>query len=209
MNNDWAVVNRLWLLRGFAAHKEGFLVEYPDLKRLHILRYPDVRLRDHAARLKEINTFLQEMSERMAELMREAKGVGLAATQVGWPFRFVVMNPDPEAGKPQTFINPVIVSKRGKLFEEEGCLSVPGLFARVRRAEIVVVRATLPNGEPFEMEAAGLLARAWQHEIDHLEGTLFVDRINPAAKIVLEPKLQEMEKEFQAEQPASPERKKP
>jgi len=174
-------------------------VQYPDLKKLRILRYPDVHLREHAARLKEINTFLQEMTERMAELVREAKGVGLAATQVGWPFRFVVMNPAPDAQKVETFINPVIVSKRGKLFEEEGCLSVPGVFARVRRAEVVVVRATLPNGEPFETEATGLLARAWQHEMDHLEGTLFVDRLNPAAKIVIEPKLEEMEQEYRAE----------
>ena len=175
-------------------------MQYPDLKKLRVLRYPDAHLREHAARLKEINTFLQEISERMAELMREAKGVGLAATQVGWPVRFVVINPDPERGKPQGFVNPMIVSKRGKMFEEEGCLSVPGVFARVRRAEIVVVRATLPNGEPFEMEACGLVARAWQHEIDHLEGTLFVDRVNPAARIVIQPKLEEMEKEFQAAQ---------
>jgi peptide deformylase len=202
-------------------------VEYPDLKKLRILHYPDGHLRDHAAQLKEINTFLQEMTERMAELMRESKGVGLAATQVGWPFRFVIMSPTPDdvvsdqaqgstqrpatrggpewpqtSGKVRTFINPVIVSKRGKLFEEEGCLSVPGVFARIRRAEIVVVRATLPNGEPFETEATGLLARAWQHEIDHLEGTLFVDRINPAARIVVQPKLQEMEKEYEAERSA-------
>jgi len=179
-------------------------VQYPDLKKLRVLRYPDAHLREHAARLKEINTFLQEMSERMAELMREHKGVALAATQVGWPFRFVVMNLDPESGKAQGFLNPVIVSKRGKLFEEEGCLSVPGLFARVRRAEIVTVHATLRNGEPFEMEATGLLARAWQHEIDHLEGTLFVDRITPAAKIVLEPKLEEMEKEYREGRASAP-----
>ena len=86
----------------------------------------------------------------------------------------------------------MILSKRGKLFEEEGCLSVPGVFAKVRRAEIVTVRATLPSGETVEMEAQGLVARAWQHELDHLDGTLFVDRLSPTAKLIIEPKLQEM-----------------
>ena len=190
---------------------DGFPVQYPDLKKVRILRYPDPHLREHAARLKEINTFLREMSERMAELMREHKGVALAATQIGWPFRFVVMSLAPEGGKVETFINPVILSKRGKLFVEEGCLSVPGVFARVRRAEIVTVRATLPNGEPFEMEATGLVARAWQHELDHLDGTLFVDRLNPSAKIVIAGKLHEMEQEYREGRASAPvaERPKP
>jgi peptide deformylase len=177
-------------------------VQYPDLKTLRVLRYPAPALREHAARIKEINSFLREMSDRMTELMRQEKGVGLAATQVGWPFRFVVINTTSEPGKVETFINPVIIAKRGKLFEEEGCLSVPGLFAKVRRAEIVTVRATLPTGETVEMEAQGLVARAWQHELDHLDGTLFVDRLTPTAKLIIEPKLQEMA-ERQASGPSS------
>jgi peptide deformylase len=167
-------------------------VQYPDLKTLHVFRYPASALREHAAQVRELNSFLRELSDRMAELMREEKGVGLAATQVGWPFRFVLINATAEPGKAEAFINPVIVAKRGKLFEEEGCLSVPGIFAKVRRAEIVTVRATLPTGESVEMEAQGLIARAWQHELDHLDGTLFVDRLSPTAKLVIEPKLQEM-----------------
>jgi peptide deformylase len=167
-------------------------VQYPDLKTLHVLRYPASALREHAARIAEINSFLHEMSDRMAELMRQEKGVGLAATQVGWPFRFVLINTTAEEGKAQAFVNPVILAKRGKLFEEEGCLSVPGVFAKVHRAEIVTVRATLPTGETVEMEAQGLVARAWQHELDHLDGTLFVDRLSPTAKLIIEPKLHEM-----------------
>jgi peptide deformylase len=167
-------------------------MQYPDLKTLRVLHYPAAALREHAARIAEINSFLREMSDRMAELMRQEKGVGLAATQVGWPFRFVLINTTAEPGKTEAFINPVILAKRGRLFEEEGCLSVPGVFAKVRRAEIVTVRATLPTGETVEMEAQGLIARAWQHELDHLDGTLFVDRLSPTAKIVIEPKLQEM-----------------
>jgi peptide deformylase len=177
-------------------------VQYPDLKTLHVLRYPAPALRAHADRIKEINSFLREMSERMAELMHQEKGVGLAATQVGWPFRFMLINTTSEPGKVETFINPVILSKRGKLFEEEGCLSVPGVFAKVRRAEIVTVRAMLPSGETVEMEAQGLVARAWQHELDHLDGTLFVDRLTPTAKLIIEPKLQEMA-ERQASGPPS------
>jgi peptide deformylase len=167
-------------------------VQYPDLKTLQILRYPAPALREHAARIREINSFLRELSGRMAELMREEKGVGLAATQIGWPFRFMLINTTGEPGKVEAFINPVILSRRGKLFEEEGCLSVPGVFAKVRRAEIVTVRATRPDGETVEMEAQGLIARAWQHELDHLDGTLFVDRLLPAAKLIVEPKLREM-----------------
>ena len=167
-------------------------VQYPDLKTLHILRYPAPALREHAARIREINSFLGELSHRMAELVREEKGVGLAATQIGWPFRFILINTTGEPEKVQAFINPVILARRGKLFEEEGCLSVPGVFAKVRRAEIVTVRAMLPSGETVQMEAQGLVARAWQHELDHLDGTLFVDRLNPTAKLIVEPKLQEM-----------------
>ena len=169
---------------------ERLSLKYPDLKTLHVLRYPAPALRDHAAQIKEINSFLREMSDRMAELMAQEKGVGLAATQVGWPFRFVLVNTTAEPGKSQAFINPVILSRRGRLFEEEGCLSVPGIFAKVRRAEIVTVRAMLPTGETVEMEAQGLIARAWQHELDHLDGTLFVDRLSPTAKLIVEPKLQ-------------------
>ena len=167
-------------------------MQYPDLKTLHVLRYPAAALREHATRVQEINSFLREMSDRMAELMKEEKGIGLAATQVGWPFRFVLINTTGEPGKAEPFINPVIVARRGKLFEEEGCLSVPGVFAKVHRAEIVTVRATLATGETVEMEAQGLTARAWQHELDHLDGTLFVDRLSPTAKLFIEPKLQEM-----------------
>ena len=167
--------------------------KYPDLKTLQILEYPDPKLREHARRIAEINAFLQEMSERMAELMRESSGMGLAATQVGWPFRFVVLAPNPEEERVETYVNPVILSREGKTVQQEGCLSVPGVLAKVRRAQRVRVRATRADGETVEMEAEGLLARAWQHEIDHLEGGLFVDRLSPAARILVRGRLRELE----------------
>ena len=175
-------------------------MNYPDLGKLQILQYPDPRLREHAAKVREMGKFLQELAARMGELMGESKGVGLAATQVGWPFKFVILNPTLEPGKVRAFINPVILARRGRILEEEGCLSVPGVFAKVRRAEKVTVRATLPDGEPVEMEAEGLIARAWQHELDHLEGGLFVDRLAPAARIVIAPQLRQMEEEFKNKQ---------
>jgi len=169
---------------------------YPDLGKLRILHYPDPRLRERARAVREVNRFLQEMAERMAELMLEAQGIGLAATQVGWPYRFVILKPSPESDEIQALVNPVILTRQGRVMEAEGCLSLPGVFAKVRRAERVRVRAALPDGTPVEIEAEGLAARAWQHELDHLEGTLFVDRLGPAAKIAVSGRLRELERMY-------------
>jgi len=173
------------------------LSRFPDLTKLQILRYPDPRLREHAGELKETGALVKEMAQRMGELMGEAGGVGLAATQVGWPFRIIVLNTSGEPDKVETYLNPQIVAKEGKSIVEEGCLSLPGLFAKVRRAERVRVRATRADGEVVEFEADGLAARAWQHELDHLEGGLFVDRVGPTAKILLLPRLHSLEKEYE------------
>lgn len=170
----------------------------PKLETLRILQYPDPRLREQAAEIKQIDSFLKELSHRMDELMKEAGGVGLAATQIGLGIRFIVMNPTPEPDKLQVYINPVILAKEGRQVEEEGCLSLPGIFTKVRRSARVRVRAQLPDGEVVEMEADGLAARAWQHEIDHLDGGLFVDRIGPAARIILRNKLKTLEEDFRA-----------
>jgi peptide deformylase len=167
---------------------------YPKLSGLHILHYPDAKLRERARRIKEVGSFLPEMSERMAELLRDAQGIGLAATQVGWPYRLVVLKSNPESDEVQALVNPASVVREGRVVEEEGCLSVPGVFAKVRRAEKVRVRAELPDGTPVEMELEGLMARAWQHETDHLDGTLFVDRLSPVAKIAVSGRLRELER---------------
>ena len=169
----------------------------PDLSKLHIVHYPDPVLRLHAGEIKEVNTFLQELADRMADLMGEAEGVGLAANQIGWPFRFVILNPSLEPGKVRAFVNPVITACEGMAVEDEGCLSVPGIYAKVRRAQKVRVRATLTDGERVEMEAEGLVARAWQHELDHLDGLLFVDRVRPSAKILLAGQLRYLERVYE------------
>lgn len=169
--------------------------KYPDLKRLCILHYPDSRLRENARTIQEINAFLDEMAGRMKELMTEANGVGLAATQVGWPFRFILLNTTIDPGHVETFINPVILARKGRLVVDEGCLSVPGVYAKVRRAAWVRVRADLLTGETVEFEAEELVARAVQHELDHLEGALFIDRLGPAAKIMISSQLHALERQ--------------
>ena len=174
---------------------------YPDLNKLRILHYPDPRLRGKAGQIKQVDSFLQEMNARMSELMEQAHGVGLAATQLGLPIRFIVINPEGEEGKPQAFINPVILERTGRVVEEEGCLSVPGIHARVRRALHVSVRAQLLTGETVEIEAEGLAARVWQHELDHLDGSLFVDRLGVTKKILIASRLHDLEKAFEDEAP--------
>lgn len=160
---------------------------------MHILRYPDPLLRRQCEPVKEISTFLDEMAACMAELMQAERGIGLAAPQVGWRFRMAVLNPALEPGKFEAVINPAIIKREGKVLEEEGCLSVPGVFANVRRAERVRVRATRLNGETVEFDAEGLAARLWQHELDHFDGTLFVDRLSTGSKILVQGALRDLE----------------
>ena len=121
---------------------------------------------------------LPKLLEDMWETMYAANGVGLAAPQVGLNLRLAVIDVRPE-GKPERFvlINPKIIKKEGKQDDEEGCLSVPGLYAKVVRAETVTIRATDADGKVYEKSVTGLLARAFQHEVDHLDGKLFLDRL--------------------------------
>lgn len=126
-----------------------------------------------------LKTRLPKLLKDMWETMRAANGVGLAAPQVGLSLRLAVIDVKPD-GKPQpiVLINPEIVSREGVLEEEEGCLSIPGLYAKVRRSAKVVVRALDGRGFPTEVRGEGLLARALQHETDHLDGKLFIDRLS-------------------------------
>jgi peptide deformylase len=169
----------------------------PDLDRLRILHYPDPRLRERALAVPERDTFLDEIEARMRELMVSEKGIGLAAPQVGWGARFILINPTGEPGGLQALVDPVIIEREGKVAGEEGCLSVPGVWAKVKRAEKIRVRAGLPSGETVEFEAEGMAARVIQHELDHLEGGLFVDRLGPTAKIMVSGRLKGLEAEFE------------
>ncbi len=145
---------------------------------LTILHYPDERLRTVAKPVERVDDPLRAFIDDMFETMYEAPGIGLAATQVNFHQRLVVIDVSEEKDQPLVLINPEIVEKRGAEEMDEGCLSVPGIYETVERAEWIKVRALDRNGEPFELETDGLLAVCIQHELDHLEGKLFVDYLS-------------------------------
>ncbi|SEQ37938.1 peptide deformylase [Ectothiorhodospira magna] len=153
---------------------------------LDILHFPDPRLRRQADSVKVVDDTIRTLVDDMFDTMYHASGIGLAATQVGVLHRVVVMDvaetgADERSGQgrhPLCLINPEIIARQGEAESEEGCLSVPGFYEPVRRAQRVRVRALDRNGKPFELEADGLLAVCIQHEIDHLDGKLFVDHIS-------------------------------
>lgn len=143
-----------------------------------ILQYPDVRLRRVAAPVAQVDDEIVRLIDDMAETMYQAPGIGLAAIQVDVPKRVIVMDISPERNDLRVFVNPEIVARDGAYIMEEGCLSVPGIYETVQRAQHVRVRALDRRGETFELEAEGLLAVCIQHEIDHLDGKVFVDYLS-------------------------------
>lgn len=143
-----------------------------------ILHHPDERLRRKAEPVHEVTDEIRVLIADMAETMYSAPGIGLAAIQIGVARRVVVIDLSEERNQLQAFINPEIYETEGEQIMEEGCLSVPGIFEPVTRAGHVKVRALDAQGRPFELEAGGLLASCIQHEIDHLDGKLFVDRLS-------------------------------
>lgn len=145
---------------------------------LNILHYPDERLHTVAAPVAEVNAEIRRLAADMAETMYAAPGIGLAATQVNVHQQLVVIDISEERNSLQVFINPEIVTSEGKKEHEEGCLSVPGIYEKVTRAEKVTVRALDKEGKPFTLEAEGLLAICIQHEIDHLKGKVFVEYLS-------------------------------
>lgn len=156
---------------------------------LTILEFPDERLRKKAAPVKTVDENIRKLVDDMFETMYEARGVGLAATQVNVHQRVIVIDVSEEKESPLCLINPEIIAKDGVEETEEGCLSVPGFFEKVKRAEHIKVRALNRDGESFEFEAGELLAVCVQHEMDHLEGKLFVDYISPLKRQMIKKKL--------------------
>ena len=148
------------------------------MARLPILEYPDPRLRIRAERVTVVDDEVKQLVADMFETMYAAPGFGLAATQVDSHQRIIVIDVSDERNEPYCFINPEILSHDGQATFEEGCLSVPGLYDYVERAERITVKALDRNGEPFELETDGLLAQCVQHEMDHLDGKLFVDYLS-------------------------------
>ena len=145
---------------------------------LSILRYPDPRLRQRSARVDRVNERIRKLIKDMADTMYAAPGVGLAATQVDVHLQVIVIDISETRDQLRVFINPELVAASGDADVEEGCLSVPGVYEKVRRAERVTVRALDAGGERFTLEAEGLLAVCIQHEMDHLEGKVFVEKLS-------------------------------
>ena len=145
---------------------------------LDILHFPDARLRNTAKPVAEVDDRVRQLIDDMFETMYEAPGIGLAAIQVNDPRRVIVVDTSEDRSQPLALVNPEILEKQGEEEMDEGCLSVPGVYETVKRAETIRVRFLDRNGEPVEMDADGLLAVCIQHEIDHLDGKLFVDYLS-------------------------------
>ncbi|GIK35630.1 MAG: peptide deformylase [Gammaproteobacteria bacterium] len=145
---------------------------------LKILEYPDPRLRTRAAAVPEVDDRIRRLVADLLETMYAAPGVGLAATQVDVHLRVIVMDVSEDRSQPMALINPEIIGREDVGSGEEGCLSVPGVTETVTRARRIRVRALDPRGKPLEFDADGLLAVCIQHEMDHLEGKLFVDYLS-------------------------------
>ncbi|ACA84339.1 MULTISPECIES: peptide deformylase [Shewanella] len=157
---------------------------------LKVLRFPDEKLRTIAKPVTEFNADLQTQIDNMFETMYEEKGIGLAATQVDYHHQLIVMDLQDEVERPKVFINLEIVASSGHFENEEGCLSVPGIFANVERAEHVTIKALDREGNEFTLEADGLFGICLQHELDHLKGKLFVDYLSPLKRQRIKQKLE-------------------
>ncbi len=172
------------------------------MTKLAILEYPDPRLRTRAVPVTRFDSALQQLAKDMLETMYAAPGIGLAATQVNVHERLLVVDVSPEHDSPHIFVNPEILQAEGSTRSEEGCLSVPGTFDEVERAERIRVRAQDVRGQPFEMDAEGLLAVCIQHEIDHLNGKLFVDYLSELKRSKIRKKLEKDRKQQAGEVPS-------
>ncbi len=162
---------------------------------LNVLYYPDPRLRIKAAPIDRVNDDIRSLARDMLETMYAAPGIGLAAPQVNVPKRMLVTDVSEKKDQPLCLINPRILEQQGVVEMEEGCLSVPGVFDLVQRAERVKVEAIGLDGEPFTLEAEGLLAVCIQHEMDHLDGKLFVDYLSLLKRNRIRKKLEKQQRQ--------------
>jgi|SRR5215212_2022201 len=172
---------------------------YEDLK---IILYPDPRLVKMSKPVEVFDQKLKDLAARMFILMRENRGVGLAAPQVGLNIRMFVMN---ATGKPEDdriYINPELLEPAGEEEGEEGCLSLPTITTDVLRSLTVQMKAKDVEGKPIEQLETGYIARIWQHEVDHLNGTLLLDRMGPVAKMAARKTLRDLEQRYREEQDA-------
>ena len=161
---------------------------------LTILEFPDVRLRTKAAPIQTVTRDIATLAKQMLATMYHAPGIGLAATQVNVHLRLIVCDISEDHQSPLVFINPKLIDGEGNIETQEGCLSVPGFYESVFRHETILVEALDQDGQVFQLKADGLLAICIQHEMDHLNGKLFVDYLSPAKRQLLRKKLLKQQK---------------
>lgn len=175
------------------------------MAQLEILHYPDPRLRTVAKPVDAVDDSIRQLADNMLETMYAAPGIGLAAIQVNVPKRVIVIDVSDDQSEPRVLINPEILDKQGIESMQEGCLSVPGIFETVQRADHIRVRYLDRDGNRVETEAEGLLAVCIQHEIDHLDGKLFVDYLSDLKRTRIRKKLEKQKRLGEdAREPATP-----
>ncbi len=177
---------------------------------MELVYYPDPRLREISRKILVIDDEIRSAVPEMFSIMYRARGIGLAGPQAGLGRRIIVANLSGDAeekDREQVFINPQIVERSGEKREEEGCLSLPGMAPLILRSEKLLVRYQDLEGQPHEREVEGLEAKLFQHEIDHLDGLLLVDKMTAADKRQWAPLLRELEEEFEAKSKKAPRRK--
>jgi peptide deformylase len=170
---------------------------------MKIVNYPHPALRHRSQPVRCVDKQLYLHVGQMMELMYQAKGLGLAAPQVALPIQLLVMNITGDPKQPErqeVFLNPAIVDRKGSIEDEEGCLSFPGLYQKIRRAKSIKVQAYNLKGELVEKVVHDIEARAWQHEIDHLKGVLFIDNMGPIARLASRGAVKTFERDFRKAQ---------
>ena len=178
---------------------------YEDLK---IILYPDPRLKKVSQPVETFDAPLKELAMRMLELMRQHRGVGLAAPQVGHNLRMFVMNHTGELKDDRVYVNPVLTEAEDSEEGEEGCLSIPGLNVQIERSKKLRIQAKDVEGNDFDQTETGYIARIWQHEFDHLNGTLLTDRMGAVAKMTNRRLLKELEEKFNDRGKGGPDKRK-
>jgi peptide deformylase len=175
---------------------------------LKIIIWPDPRLKKVSEPVKEFTPALRDLATRMLAMMREARGVGLAAPQIALNIRLFVMNPTGEPADDRVYVNPALCDPDGDETAEEGCLSLPAINAQISRNKAIKIQAQDLDGKPFEQIESGYLARIWQHEFDHLNGVLITDRMGMADRFKHRKTLKELQEKWDAEHPLEKDQKK-
>ena len=160
---------------------------------MELKQYPDSVLRKRARPVQRVDDEVVARADRMLEFMYESEGIGLAAPQIGWCDRVVTLDVELTREGPRIFVNPRIVEREGQIEQKEGCLSLPGVYVTVPRAARITVVAYTLAGERVEFEAEDLHSCAWQHELDHLNGVLIIDKISPVARMAVRTQLKRLQ----------------